>query len=108
MESSEEYGVVVDNDEVSGADNAITVFVNCKILGDGGCVLGMVGVGLRIDYLKGLLKGYEDKFNVKAYLVDEAGDIEISTAHTGYNKINWFEHLGIENIQKEVLDWKER
>ena len=64
-------------------------------------------MGLRIDYLKDLLKSYEDKFNVKAYLVDEAGDIEISTAHTGYNKINWFEHLGTENIQKEVLDWKE-
>ena len=33
----------VDNDEVNGADNAITVFVNCKIFGpdadfsSGGC-----------------------------------------------------------------------
>ena len=36
-----DYEVVVDNDEVAGADNDITVFVNCKIRGrDGnGCAI---------------------------------------------------------------------
>ena len=36
-----EYSVNVDNDEVNGADNAITVFVNCKIFGPDEDFLGL-------------------------------------------------------------------
>ncbi len=43
----------------------ITTFVNCKIQGPDGRILGVVGVGIRMDYLKELLKGYEDKFDVR-------------------------------------------
>ena len=52
MKSGQEYSLNVDNDEVDGADNAITVFVNCKIYGENNKVLGVVGVGIRISYLK--------------------------------------------------------
>lgn len=31
MNSDQEYALHVDNDEVRGADNKITVFVNCKV-----------------------------------------------------------------------------
>ncbi len=65
LDSAEEYLLNVDNDEVTGADNVITTFVNCKIQGPDGRILGVVGVGIRMDYLKELLKGYEDKFDVR-------------------------------------------
>ena len=39
LASTAEYGINVDNDEVHSADNAITVFVNCKIPGEDGGTL---------------------------------------------------------------------
>lgn len=102
-----EYSVNVDNDEVNGADNAITVFVNCKIFGPDEDFLGVVGVGMRVSYLKEFLKEYEEKYHLNACLVDGDGKIEISSEHTGYNKTDWFEICGQEEIRGRVLEWKE-
>lgn len=105
--SSLEYSLNVDNDEVEGADNEITVFVNCKITDSGGDVIGIVGVGIRIDYLKELLGTYEEKYNVQASLVNGDGMIEISTAYTGYEQRDWFSVYGKEDIRTEILGWTE-
>ena len=64
--SDEEYSMNVDNDEVVGAENAITVFVNCKIHGENETLLGVVGVGVRIDSLQQILQDYQDKFGMNA------------------------------------------
>ena len=71
LDSNKEYSLNVDNDEVSGADNKITTFVNCRIQDTNGAVIGIVGVGIRMDYIKELLQNYEDTYNVKANLINE-------------------------------------
>ena len=53
---SQDYWINVDNDEVAGADNKITVFINCNIYEDNGALLGTVGVGLPIDSLQALIQ----------------------------------------------------
>lgn len=55
----------------------MTVFINCRIMDDRGTVMGVVGVGFRVDSLQSLLKSYENDFGVNAYLVDEEGNVEI-------------------------------
>lgn len=100
-----EYSLNVDNDEVLGADNKITVFVNCKITAPDESVLGVVGVGIRMDYMKELLGGYEDKYNINASLINKDGIIEISTSYTGYEKIDWFKTHGQEAIRSQLLSW---
>lgn len=107
LESGLEYSMNVDNDEVKDADNEITVFVNCKIFDTDGSVIGVVGVGIRMDYLKELLKGYEDQYGIKASLIDEEGTIQISTSYTGFEKVDWFNVYGQERIRKQILGWKE-
>lgn len=102
-----EYSMNVDNDEVDGAENAITVFVNCKIYGPGDEFLGVVGVGMRVNYLKEFLKSYEEKYHLNACLIDENGVIEISSEHTGYSRTDWFRTFEQENIRSQVLSWKE-
>lgn len=102
-----EYSMNVDNDEVDGAENAITVFVNCKIYGPGDEFLGVVGVGMRVNYLKEFLKSYEEKYHLNACLIDENGVIEISSEHTGYSRTDWFQTFEQENIRSQVLSWKE-
>ncbi len=105
----DEYSFMVDNDEVVGAANAITVFVNCKIKADDGAMMGMVGVGVRVGNLQALLQGYQDQFGVSAYLIDEEGTIQVSTDHTGYEGVNLFEldgHTGA--FAQEILNWREK
>lgn len=48
--------------------------------------MGIVGVGVRIGYLQSLLRDYEDKFGVDAFLIGGDGTVEISTNYTGYEK----------------------
>lgn len=106
LESGQKYSINVDNDEVQGAQNHITVFVNCKIPDSAGNTLGIVGVGMRIDNLQELLYSYEEKFGVSAYLVNDAGTIEISTKHTGYERVDFFEQcVFASDIRNEILDW---
>lgn len=97
----------VDNDEVAGAENRITVFVNCKIPGHDGQVLGVVGVGLRIESLQALLAGYVQKAGVDAFLIDQQGTIQISTDYTGYEKVDLFEQMQYQDIRTQTLDWHE-
>ncbi len=108
LESSEETSLVVDNDEVEGAGNRITVFVNCKLTGLDGSILGIVGVGLNIDDLQGLLAGYENDFGVEASLLDEDGLIEISAEYSGYENVSLFQLHGYsEDVKSKILGWTE-
>lgn len=101
-----EYSLKVDNDEVAGADNAITVFVNCRIQNPQGEMIGIVGVGIRIDYLKNLLKSYEVDYNLDVSLINEDGLIEISTVYTGYEARDWFDVYGSDGLRGSVLGWQ--
>lgn len=107
--SGAEYTMNVDNDQVEGAGDAITVFVNCKIKDRDGLLLGVVGVGVRIDDLQRTLQGYQDQFQVSAYLIDNTGKIEISTEYTGYDRVNLFEgNMELHSqARQDILDWRE-
>lgn len=107
LKSDQEYSLNIDNDQVKGADNAITVFVNCKVKDHKGNVLGIIGVGVQIEHLKELLLSYEKKFKLETYLIDKKGTIEISTTYTGYKEENWFEIYEQNSIEKDILAWKE-
>lgn len=106
LDSSADYAMNVDNDEA--ANNEITVFVNCKIKSDAGATLGIVGVGVRIDYLQSLLQEYEREFGVQTYLIDNTGNIEISTQYTGFERENFFELNAFgSDAKRRILDWTE-
>lgn len=105
LEQDEEYTINIDNDEVEGAGNEITVFINCRILGADGQTTGVVGVGFRVNFLQSLLKSYEDDFGVKAYLTDSAGLVEITTNRTGYEeRIDLFEHCDFPELKSDLLE----
>lgn len=52
MKGTQKYAIVIDNDQVEGADNEVTVFINCRIEDEAGQTIGVVGVGLRVDSLQ--------------------------------------------------------
>ena len=107
LPSDEEYNMNVDNDQVVGAQDAITLFVNCKIW-EGDTLLGVVGVGVRIDYLQKMLQNYHDAFNVNAYFIDDTGTIQLSASHTGYERAILSEQAGYgKDICQSILSWRD-
>lgn len=103
LDSKREYSLNVDNDEVAGAGNEIAVFVNCRIADSEGNTVGVVGVGIHTNYLKTLLEHYENKYGVEVFLIDNAGKIQISTSHTGYEDQDWFKLYGMEKTRKDII-----
>lgn len=104
LASDNAYSLNVDNDEVAGAGNAIAVFVNCKIFDDKGNVIGIVGIGIHTEYLKRILREYEEKYGVEVFLLDQNGNIQVSIGHTGDEEKQWFKTYGMEQIQSSILD----
>ncbi len=100
LKTGEEYSLNIDNDEA--AQNEITVFINCKIKDPDG-IMGVVGVGFRVDSLQDLLKDYEEEFGVKTFLIDRTGAVEISTEQTGYQRTNLFESCDFPELKEKIL-----
>lgn len=103
LASGRDYSLNVDNDETAGAGNATAVFVNCKIVDESGATLGVVGIGIRSDSIRRILREYEERYNVQVFLLDGAGTIEVSLSHTGQEEKNWFRLSGQEQLQPEML-----
>lgn len=103
IDTSKEYELKIDNDEVATANNEITVFVNCKIKDGEGKTTGVVGVGLKVDSLQKMFRDYEKDFNIKAFLIDDKGNIEISTDKTGYEETSLFKSCGFGEYEEEIL-----
>lgn len=106
LQSGEEYSLNIDNDEVAGAADKITLFVNCRIRDASGRVIGVVGVGVNVDYIKGLLQEYEKEYDVATYLINEKGEIEVSSLYNGHQTADWFKVNDSEDIRSEILEWK--
>lgn len=105
LEQGQEYTINIDNDEVDGARNEVTVFINCRIKGADGQTMGVVGVGFRVNSLQALLKSYEDKFGVTACLVNEYGTVEISTERTGFEgEVNLFDICPFPGLKQSILE----
>lgn len=105
LEQDSDYGIQIDNDQVDGAGNEVTVFINCRIRNQEGGVMGVVGVGFRVDSLQSLLRSYESNFNVNASLVDPEGYVEISTSTTGFEgRQNLFESCPYPKMKDSVLN----
>lgn len=102
LAGNEEYALNVDNDEAT--NDAITVFINCRITDENGGTLGIVGVGFRIDNLRGLFTSYEEQTGTKAYLVDGAGAIEVSTDGRDDGATNLFSSDALVNLKDQVLE----
>lgn len=108
LESDLEYGLNVDDDQVKSANGEILVFVNCKLRRADDSVVGLVGVGLCVDDLQQLLREYEEKSGVHVALIGKDGRMELSSEHSGYEQIDFFEANNLEQARERVLGSQER
>lgn len=101
LASEDEYILNIDGDQASA--NEITVFINTKIVDTDGSVMGIVGVGLRVDSLQQLLQDYERRFDLHASLIGTDGAVEVSSDRTGLQPVDFFENSPYPHLRNEVL-----
>ncbi len=75
VQSGEEYALVVDTDEA--ADNILSIFINFRVTAPDGELLGVTGVGLRMDAVASMITSYQEKYDRSIYLVDTNGVIQV-------------------------------
>ncbi len=75
VQSGEEYELVVDTDEA--ANSILTIFINFRVSAPDGELLGVTGVGLRMDAVASMITNYQEKYDRSIFLVDTNGVIQV-------------------------------
>lgn len=71
------YDLDIDTDQVNG--DSWTVFVNTRIEGKNGEVLGVCGLGLSMSRMQELLQQYEKSYGIKVNFIDSKGLVLVDT-----------------------------
>jgi diguanylate cyclase (GGDEF)-like protein len=72
---NKDYELDVDNDQATG--NNLTVFINYRVEGRDGKLLGVTGVGLQVQRLAELITDYQRIYDRAIYLTDRTGVIQV-------------------------------
>jgi hypothetical protein len=75
-EMKDDYEINVDPDLAN--KDAMTIFVNYRVLDYDGNYIGATGVGLTVSAVKKLIEVYQKKFNRTIYFVDRTGEVKIA------------------------------
>lgn len=78
--SGHEYDLQVDTNESN--NNNITVFVNFRVEGDDGKLLGVIGVGLQASFIEDTIRSYEKDYDLSVYIVNVGGAENSFTGNT--------------------------
>jgi len=101
IEESVAYALDVDQDEA--ANNELTVFVNCRVVDAAGDLLGVVGVGLKMNEIQSLFHAFESEYDLNAFLVSSEGVVQAHTDSRKIETVNIFENASLENLKEEIL-----
>lgn len=104
LKSNAEYSLNVDKDLVR--DGKITVFVNCKIKNLDGSLLGVIGVGIEITHIQDFFKKSEKQYDLSVYLVDQKGNVQLSSTLTSLENVNLFEDPIFADIKQTIMEDK--
>ena len=77
LDSGKRYTVNVDTDEDN--NGSLSVFINYGIIDTNGDILGACGVGVDMNDLVDKLARFEEEYNIKIYLVNHDGLIQVDT-----------------------------
>lgn len=105
IKSNKEYDLDVDTDEAAG--NKLTVFINHRLTGYHGELLGVTGVGLNLDAITTMLKTHNDIYKSEIYLVDRKGTIQVHSDENIIEKMNITQQPEFTGIAEKILSGKE-
>jgi len=77
IEASAPYEVNVDINKQQ--DDAVTVFINYRVLDHDGKMIALTGIGLDFRTVRNIVSRYREQFDRNIYFVDQRGDIVVAT-----------------------------
>lgn len=101
INKNKSYMLNIDYDEVN--NETLTIFVDCRVENKEGKLLGVVGVGIKMDHLQKLLKSYEDEFDLNAFLTDKNGLIKVDTDSENIEMVNLFEDEKLSKVKCDIF-----
>lgn len=99
--SGKEFDLDVDSDEAAG--NILTIFINYRVVDSEGRLLGVTGVGVKVDSLATLVTSYLDTFKRKVYLADADGVIQVHENRTLIDSVNIADMEGLGDFADKIL-----
>ncbi|MGE4292345.1 MAG: diguanylate cyclase [Desulfovibrio sp.] len=105
LSSGLEYQLDVDTDEVTGG--ILTIFINHRVDDYDGNLLGVTGVGVRMDSVARLLSETQKKYLRRVYLVNDQGLVQAHSDISLVNKMNIRQAEGIRDIAESILSPQE-
>lgn len=95
------YEINVDPDQAN--QDALTIFVNYRVLDYQGRFVGVTGVGLTVDAVRSLLVDYQLRFQRNVYFVDRQGKVILFGKHTDFAETDLRQVPGLRDIADRVL-----
>lgn len=105
ISSKKEYDLEIDTDEAS--NNILTVFINYRVEDEQGRLLGVAGVGLKMESVARLVKEYSARYGRNVYLTDRNGLIQVHQDTSFIEKVNIAELEGLKLISPQILALRE-
>lgn len=101
IDSGKEYELDVDTDEA--AENVLTVFINHRVFDEQGRLLGVTGVGVKMEHLARLVQTYQERYGRHVYLTDRNGYVQVHQDSSLIETKNIVDLPGMREIAQELL-----
>lgn len=102
INSKKNYMLDIDWDEAD--NNILTIFINCKVEDSNGNLIGVVGVGIKMDQLQSILNSYKNDFGLNAFLINSLGDIQVHTDKNLIGNKNLFDYEPLKKHKNDILN----
>lgn len=96
------YEINVDSDLANG--DALTIFINYRVLNYEGAYIGVTGVGLTVSALRERMDSYRRRFNRNVYFVDPAGKVMLAPGGGTAARETILREPGLATVARSILD----
>ncbi|EPR34279.1 diguanylate cyclase [Alkalidesulfovibrio alkalitolerans DSM 16529] len=101
VRSGREYRLDVDTDEAS--EGTLTIFLNFRVEDASGRLLGVTGVGLRLEHIADLIRSFQERYERTVYLVDWDGRVQVHSDLSLIERSSIRTMPGVEHLAESIL-----
>jgi len=106
ISSEKEYDLDVDTDEASR--NVLTVFINYRVEDQEGRLLGVTGVGLKMESVAKLVGQYQERYGRNVFLADRNGLVQVHRDTSLIERVTIAELTGQPRVAEKILKITDR
>jgi diguanylate cyclase (GGDEF)-like protein len=96
--------VDLDVDTNQAADNVLTIFINHRVRDADGELLGVTGVGLKMDMVAQMVRSYQERYKRNIFFVDRAGVIQVHADRNMVEAHTLADLPGVSGIAREITE----